>query len=145
MKTIRCCALFAVALALVAGASTGAGARARHFNAKTTAKFTDDEPLLGIPILPDPADTFTGQISTEKAKCLEGRTVKVFRGAVDGEVVGKGTTDKDGKWSIEAEDPGAGEYIAQVIRRNVSGDKQDGKGLRQMCASAKAGVTAEDS
>jgi hypothetical protein len=113
-----------------------AARRGKRGTTETTATFTDSEPelLLGlIPQGPDPADTFSGQVSSDRALCVPKRLVAIYKAGAANSIAHT-TTASDGTWSVNEEDPAAGTYYAFVEPRVI---RRHGKVLR--CLSGRSG------
>src|SRR5688572_23190439 len=77
--------------------------------------FTDREPMIPM-VQPDEPDTFSGQLISSSARCESRRAVRVFRRLPGGgkQLVGQTTSAANGSWSLNAEDPPDGTYVATV-------------------------------
>jgi len=108
--------------------------------ASTVALSAFEDPEFTLANGTDARDSFSGKVSSRKASCRDGRTVKLFRSPEDPVLVGKDTTNAAGDWAVFKEDPRDGTYFAKLTKRRTgSGNHQHG------CAGDKSpGLEADD-
>lgn len=88
-------------------------------------------------------EKFVGSVTSGRAKCVGGRTVKLFK-ARTGKFVAKTTTNSTGGWSI-AVDKRSGKYYSKVTAKSYTLDSGvDGYGdawIHELfCSADKSGV-----
>src|SRR5688500_73406 len=98
--TIGAVAAFA---AVLGAASLGSAHTSETASTVVLSAFEDPEFTLANGT--DARDSFSGMVSSTKASCEEGRTVKLFRSAANPVLVGKDKTNAAGNWAVFKEDP----------------------------------------
>lgn len=125
MKAIAAVATTA-ALALAMTAPAGAGSTER-FDSKVTIKDScASHPAISscrIAARRNYTAVFKGRVTSDAPRCERGRTVKVIlvepkptrRGTPT--TVGTVRSNENGRWRLETDKPGEGEYVAKVTRK----------------------------
>jgi hypothetical protein len=147
MRTyLRGIGLFAVGLGLILNWAPQAASHTKEMKTGVTILFTDNEASpIEIPVLiPDDPDTFSGTVTSANGKCEAKRTVTVYKKVAGGkDFIGRTTSAENGTWTLAAEDPGTGTYVAEVRKLVLAkeGDEdEEGEEVthRHVCRKAKS-------
>ncbi|MEX2392963.1 MAG: hypothetical protein WD826_00655 [Actinomycetota bacterium] len=133
-------------MALLVAIAPQAGSHAKQLKSGVTIAFTDEEASpFEIPVLiPDDPDVFSGTVASANPKCEAKRTVTVYKKTGKAkDFIGRATTADNGTWSLQAEDPGTGTYVAEVrklvLARETDSDEEDAETVhRHLCRSVKS-------
>ena len=106
-------AVAAAVLAMMLALPLGAGARDGVNTSVSSFSWTDND---------DGTDFFDGAVSSAQPKCVKDRRVTLYRQAAGSDLRIKGvTTDRDGEFVVERENPGSGRYYLRVKRKRAAG------------------------
>lgn len=98
--------------------------------------------MIYVPMIAPDIDSFEGQVTSSKSKCVDNRKVKVYREkSGDDALIGSSKSTDEGFWFVHVPPAKAGTYYAEVKKSEI-GDKQHQQTCKK-ASSAPVEVPAE--